>query len=184
MAKGRVRGIKGDSIFVMGGVLTEEGRKLLASCMVEVFFEKGEWDFGRCAKLMRERGVEVSERYVRQEWAGPGRVAIESLMRGLREEYLSHLEGRLRYEILKAGVDVAKVREGDWSEDLKNLAVAAKKLSGGERLERATPQVPAITFQKVEVFPGGANVASDRDGVIEAEKVECGIGSGSEPGKS
>ncbi len=153
--------------------LTEDGLRLLVACMTEVYMSTGEWDYAKCAELLKEHGLEMTPRRVAREWLSPGRQAIESEVEQYRQAHLKLMEDRFKWEILKAGIDVASRREGEyWSAEVKNLATAKAKLDSVAP-RQAAPQIPPITLnkvQKIEIFPPADARQAAPTPVLEATK--------------
>jgi len=154
-----------------GKALTEDGLRLLVACMTKIFMVTGEWDYVKCAQLLREHGMDITAQRVEREWMSPGRMEIESQVEQYREAHLKLMEDRLKYEILRAGIDIVSKREGDhWASEVKHLAVAKAKLEG-EASRYKAPQILPITLKKIEVFQPQAPVQPP---VLEAQRVESG----------
>jgi hypothetical protein len=138
--------------YISGSTLTDEGVKLLTSIMAEVFCETGEWDFAKAAQLLHERyGIKLTPTQVRQEWCVPGRRAVEAAIEEMRAKVIAALEERLRGEIIRAGLDLVRDREGlraGGARAVRDLAEAASILGGQTRKSQAAPF--QIVFQKIE----------------------------------
>jgi hypothetical protein len=138
--------------YLSGSTLTDEGVKLLTSVMAEVFCETGEWDFAKAAQLLHERyGIKLTPAQVRREWYAPGRRAVEAAIEEMRAKVIAALEERLRGEIIRAGLDLVRDREGlraGGARAVRDLAEAASILGGQTRKPQAAPF--QIVFQKIE----------------------------------
>jgi hypothetical protein len=138
--------------YLAGTTLTDEGVKLLTSVMAEVFCETGEWDFERASRLLQERyGLDLSPARVQQEWCVPGRRVVESAIEEMRSKLIAAMEERLRGEIVRAGLDLVRDREGlrkGGARAVRDLAEAASKLGGQTRKGASVPF--QIVFQKIE----------------------------------